>query len=280
MESPPSPGKSQTEEERAFYDEMWRNYAHLDAVSPAAIHRRRQVMRVAARYAGSPRVILDVGCGQGELLRQLAEQYPGARIMGADISEQSIIDSRRRNPGFTLFTIDLVSKEFEKAHAAILGTCDLVVCSEVVEHIAEAALAVQRLRLLLAPGGVAIVTVPGGRMSRFDVAIGHQRHYSTRALDGLLRDAGLDVLSVRAWGFPFHSVYREAVRIVSRVTVPSKAPKNTSLRGKTEAKNGGFSSLLSTAYTLFGKSLTPLFYLNISRWGEQMLAAAKRREGS
>jgi 2-polyprenyl-3-methyl-5-hydroxy-6-metoxy-1,4-benzoquinol methylase len=214
-----------TDEARAFYDDMWRKYAHLDAVSPAAIHRRRQVRRLARRYCPGARVILDVGCGQGELLRELAPHFPESRIMGADISEHSIQDSRKLNPGFELFTIDLTAPDFEEKHKDVLGTCELVVCSEVLEHIPNAAFAASRLRLLATPGGTVIVTVPGGRMSRFDVAIGHQKHYEAASLRALLTGVGLNVLAVRAWGFPFHSIYREAVRVVSRVTTPKEPPK-------------------------------------------------------
>src|SRR5207253_899165 len=127
-------------DQQAFYDEMWRNYAHLDAVSPAAFHRRRLVVGLASRYAGSAKDVLDVGCGQGELLREVAEAVPGARVHGADISEQSIIDSRKRNPTYDLFQLDLTAPDFSSKHASRSGAFDLVVCSEVLEHIPDDAL--------------------------------------------------------------------------------------------------------------------------------------------
>src|ERR1051325_10405464 len=120
--------------------------------------------------------MLDVGCGQGELLREVAEALPGIRVHGADISEQSILDSRKRNPTYDLFQLDLTAPDFSTRHASRMIAFDLVVCSEVLEHIADDALAAARLCHLLSPGGVAIVTVPGGKMSAFDEVIGHQRH--------------------------------------------------------------------------------------------------------
>src|SRR5262249_14251945 len=85
------------EEAAEFYDAMWRRYAHLDAVSPAAFHRRRLVVELAARASPAPRRILDVGCGQGELLDELAARFPGSRITGADISAEALADSRARS---------------------------------------------------------------------------------------------------------------------------------------------------------------------------------------
>ncbi len=264
---------AQSEDTAAFYDDMWRKYAHLDAVNPAAIHRRRQVVRAAARYAPGARTVLDVGCGQGQLVRLLAAQFPSAEIRGCDVSEQSIIDSRRHNPTFDLFTVDLVADDFETKHAKYIGKNDLVVCSEVVEHIAESALAVKRLRLLTAPGGTIIVTVPGGRMSRFDKAIGHVRHYTTTMLHDLLADADLEIVSVKAWGFPFHSLYREAVRVAGLFAVEDESKAN----GAPKKQGAVAETLIGAAHTVFGKSLNGMFYLNLSRWGEQMVAVARRR---
>ncbi|MEO8905979.1 MAG: class I SAM-dependent methyltransferase [Polyangiaceae bacterium] len=258
---------------QAFYDKMWKDYGHLDAVSPAAFHRRRVIVQLAQRYAGRPGEILDVGCGQGELLRELAEALPGAEVHGADLSEQSLIDSRRRNPSFDLFELNLTHAHFVEQYAARLSAFDFLVCSEVLEHVPDHQLAARRLLELLRPSGVGIITVPGGKMSAFDKVIGHQRHYTPRVLEKLLTDAGFDVIEVLAWGFPFHSFYRTAVRIASGFAVPgeSKSAQDAA------ANNGVVSSILGSAYGLFGKALKPLFYLNASRWGEQLIAVAKRR---
>ena len=43
---------------------------------------------------GGPRIIADVGCGTGQLTRQLAIEFPGARIIGMDASS-AMIDSAR-----------------------------------------------------------------------------------------------------------------------------------------------------------------------------------------
>ena len=44
----PEDGTVVAANQQAFYDDMWRNYGHLDAVSPAAFHRRRIVVQLAA----------------------------------------------------------------------------------------------------------------------------------------------------------------------------------------------------------------------------------------
>jgi SAM-dependent methyltransferase len=251
-----------------FYDQMWKSYGHLDGASPAAFHRRRLVVALAKRANPNARRVLDAGCGQGELLAELAHAFPSAEVSGADVSEQSLADTRKKRPGAELFLLDLAAPDFSERQRERAGRFDVVVCSEVIEHIPAAARAAESLRELLAPGGVAVVTVPGGKMSRFDQLIGHQRHYSPRALRHLLERAGYDVDLAMGWGFPFHNLYRTAVRIASRAALP----KTT-----TDApERGGLTTVLSGAYSLFGRSLKPLFYLNLSRWGEQTIVVARR----
>ncbi len=266
----PTAGAPADVDAKAFYDEMWRNYGHLDAVSPAAFHRRRMIVELAQKHAPNARRILDVGCGRGELLRELSGVFPGAAIFGADVSEQSLVISREKNPTFELFELNLTHPAFELEYQARLTQFDLVVCSEVLEHIDNDRLAASHLTKLLAASGVAIVTVPGGRLTRFDVSIGHLRSYTADSLTTLLRGAELDVERAFAWGFPFHSLYRLAVGVASLLT---SAPRPSEQK-KVQTRSF-MADALSFGYTLFGKSLKPLYYLNSSLSGGQIFGIAK-----
>jgi len=261
-------------EEKAFYDDMWSRYGHLEGASPAAFHRRRLVVALAARAARPGMRVLDVGCGMGELLRDLAARLPEAHIAGADLSERSIVESRKLNPTFDLFALDVAAIDLAGAAPARAGQYDLVVCSEVLEHIPDHRRAAANLAALLAPGGRLIVTVPGGKMSRFDQAIGHQRHYRPDDLRALLAGAGLVVDDVLAWGFPFHNLYRTAVRLASRMTLPGE-PQAAAAPSGDRSGPGLLSRVMSAGYSVFGRVLNPLFYLNLNRGGEQLIALAR-----
>jgi SAM-dependent methyltransferase len=264
----PSPDARETQQ---FYDEMWQSYSHLDAVSPAAFHRRRVVTKLAERVASGAASVLDVGCGQGELLRELAGVIPGAKIFGADISQQALVDSRVRNPTYDLFHVDLTSPTFAEEQRDHVGRFDLVVCSEVLEHIPDAALAARRLFDLTKPGGILIVTVPGGKRSRFDEIIGHIRHYTSKEMGELLERSGFRVERRLDWGFPFHSIYRTAVRVASRLTMGGSSEKTGGKKG-----GAGGTKVLGGVYSLFGKALLPLFYLNADHFGEQTVVVARK----
>ena len=114
-------------------------------------------------------------------------------------------------------------------------------------------------------------------MSRFDERIGHQRHYRSQQLEQLLTSAGLRVEKVMAWGFPFHNVYRSAVRIASRIAMPDAPPATTAPAASSIGGTGAgwLSKALSGGYVAFGRILNPLFYLNLTRGGEQMIAVAR-----
>jgi SAM-dependent methyltransferase len=270
MLSDPSASEGTSE----FYDEMWRSCGHLDAVSPAGFHRRRVLCKLVARHAGDARTVLDVGCGMGELLREIAAVLPHAQIAGTDVSAQSIVESRKRNPGYDLFQMDLTATDFETRYAEHLARYDLVTCSEVLEHIPEDQTAARNLGRLLKSRGTLVVSVPGGKKSRFDVLIGHQRHYRRRQAADLLERANLGVVTALAWGFPFHSLYRTAVRVASRATM--KEPDAASA----EPGTPGISSLAGSAYTLMSKVLHPLFYLNLNRAGEQIFVVAQKLDAA
>jgi len=250
-----------------FYDAVWRGYADLDAVNPASFHRRRAVRKLLLELAPRALHVLDAGCGRGELLLELSRALPGARLSGADVSSESRNSAQALCPAAEIFSLDLEASDFDNAQRERLGRYDVVICSEVLEHLDDDALALARLRELLAASGLLVVTVPGGARSRFDELIGHRRHYSRRSLRALLESGGFTVEELWAWGFPFHNAYRSAVRLASRFA----------FRPGREPPAGLGQGFLSRAYRLFGRALKPLYYANRRYWGEQLIAVARRR---
>ena len=247
---------------------MWSRYGHLDAASPAAFHRRRLIVELCLRHAPSATRVLDAGCGRGELARQLSAAYPSAALCASDVSLASVQETQRLQPSLEVLQMDLEREDFDRTYAAHLGRFELITCSEVVEHIENDRRALDRLSRLLAPQGVLVLTVPGGKMSRFDQAIGHRRHYSAASL--LELTAGFVPLEVMAWGFPFQNVYRSAVRIASRWSMPRTGEPSS-------AAGSAIGSVLGAGYAWVGRALKPLFYLNRNFWGEQMLLVARKR---
>jgi len=98
------------------------------------------------------RTVLDVGCGEGFLSRVLLDRFPGIRLTGVDISPAAVERARQRCPEGRFEVAPIESL------AAMTERFDLVVCSEVLEHLDTPDAAV---RLLAArTKGLALLTVP------------------------------------------------------------------------------------------------------------------------
>ena len=138
---------------------------------------------ILGKFAERPRV-LDVGCGNGALAFPMAAL--GCEVVGVDVDGHSIELCRERNrfPNARFLCVD-------GTLAAADGVFDLIVCSEVLEHLSEPRPLVAAMRAKLAPAGLIFITVPngyglreiGGRTEQFL----RQRCGLDRPLDGLRR---------------------------------------------------------------------------------------------
>ncbi|MBI3706639.1 MAG: methyltransferase domain-containing protein [Proteobacteria bacterium] len=100
--------------------------------------------------------ILDMGCGTGsQLTRPLAELFPDVAILGIDADGGSIAWAQAQpRPANLSFSSDDA--------LAAATRFDLVIASEVVEHVDDPVAFLARLKSLVATGGRLIVTVPNG----------------------------------------------------------------------------------------------------------------------
>jgi predicted Rossmann-fold nucleotide-binding protein/2-polyprenyl-3-methyl-5-hydroxy-6-metoxy-1,4-benzoquinol methylase/8-oxo-dGTP pyrophosphatase MutT (NUDIX family) len=138
-----------------------------------------------------PLRILDLGSGMGYNLKTLHEQYPNARIVSSDFnpkileiskslkSKRAIEDQRKflKENGFWDNVIDDLVKsrpeteelwekqiDFVEGDAQNFkspgGEYDLVICTEVLEHVGNPEQAMREIQRLLKPGGYAVVSTP------------------------------------------------------------------------------------------------------------------------
>jgi len=101
---------------------------------------------------------LDIGCNAGAYSRMIADAGY-ADVLGIDIEPHMIAAATARfaseSPGRAL--------RFRVENAERLDTsrrCDFVLCTEVIEHTAHPEAVVANLKAVLAPGGIAMVTMP------------------------------------------------------------------------------------------------------------------------
>lgn len=104
-----------------------------------------------------PTSILDIGCGTGELLAiPLAAQ--GYEVLGIDTDAPSIEHARS-----TCEERSIANARFEVALAEdVEGRFDVVVLSEVIEHVDDPGALLATIRSLLEPDGLLVLTLPNG----------------------------------------------------------------------------------------------------------------------
>jgi 2-polyprenyl-6-hydroxyphenyl methylase / 3-demethylubiquinone-9 3-methyltransferase len=111
--------------------------------------------------------ILDIGCGGGILCEPLARL--GAAMVGADPSARNVAVARR-HAGQSGLVID-----YREATAETLADAgelfDIVLAMEVVEHVADVGLFVDRAAAMVKPGGLLFVATLNRTAKSFALAI-------------------------------------------------------------------------------------------------------------
>jgi len=90
--------------------------------------------------------LLDMGCGTGQLIREIQEAFPNAKCVGVDISPKMIDRAATNNPCavFMVSSIEGMTGE---------GEYDIVVCTHSFPYYRDQAQALQKLSTMLKPGG-------------------------------------------------------------------------------------------------------------------------------
>lgn len=143
--------------------------------------------------AGPDTRLLDLGCASGTLLREL--QGAGwNHAAGVDFSDVAV--ARCRASGLAGVVLgDAADPPADQA------SVDVLVASDVLEHLPDDGLAARRWFEVTRPGGYALVCVPAYSWlwSDHDVVNHHYRRYTRSTLRRLLTDAGWEVAHSGYW---------------------------------------------------------------------------------
>lgn len=247
------------------WEAHWGNYASSAEDNPAQAYRRRRVFALLSEAAPVVR-LLDIGAGQGDLLRFASAQFPAASLAGVELSEKGVAACRVKVPAAHVVQRNLMADA--PVEPDLAGWATHAVCSEVLEHVDDPARLLRNASAYLAPGCTVVVTVPGGPRSAFDKHIGHRRHFTPGRLAETLARAGLADIRVQAAGFPVFNLYKLVVIARgNRLINDARNAAGTTTVPPTTAKIAG------AAMAGFDRMFR--FALADNRWGWQLLAAAR-----
>ena len=116
---------------------------------------RRRVVRIVRR--SSPRRILDVATGTGDLAIALAARIPDAHVLGIDLSEQMLEEARRKVVRRGLDERVLLEEGDAERLALGDGAVDVATVAFGVRNFGDLGTGLQELFRVIRPGGQVVI---------------------------------------------------------------------------------------------------------------------------
>jgi len=215
------------------YTEVAHTWADANHYAPSSRHRRRIILELVKPLDYDS--YIDVGCAQGYLIEGIKKLRP-SKGAGCDVSEIVIAENKQKMPDIDFFTADISKRDAQLPDVKY----DLVMSSEVIEHIEDYETAVYNLCRLSKK--YVLITTPVGKLYDIDKSLGHFQFPSKEKLCSILKSNGFNLLLVSEWGFPFYVCYKKLIDVVGADKIYSAYTKKYSPFQKFTA---------SCLYTLF-----------------------------
>jgi SAM-dependent methyltransferase len=146
-----------------------------------------------------PKRAADAGCGRGAITLACARRFPSAEVIGVDLDDKQNEINGRIAEQSGIKNVRYVTMDAMKLKE--LGEFDLIISTDMLEHLEDDLGGVKTFREALEPGGCLIVHVPhltrnvlGWRRENWMDIEGHVRPgYTKGGLTGLLEEGGLAV---------------------------------------------------------------------------------------
>ncbi len=213
----------------------------FEGTTGSAIRRSERVLRSVIEKISLPLRgrLLDVGCGNGNMLRTCTEHLPSWSLAGHDINEDHCQDvTQIKNvEAFHSGNLEEIPSEF-----------DIISMHHTFEHIVNPVAFLNKLRKKLKPKGTLLINVPDFAKNPFDLIVAdHCSHFDLGSLICVLQSAGFEPTLV------LNGSEQKDLTVVARKYSGNKA--NCQLQGEVPS------------YEIAGKAV---------RWLSQTLAAGRR----
>ena len=178
---PPGASRASADPLQAFYEDPGTPLSS----GPDRARRQARMLAGVLRGVAGPAVIVDVGCGDGSALAVAAAQNPAHRFAGLDWSADALRQARARG-------LTVVRGSISPRLPVADGVADVVIMSELIEHLVDPDGAVAEARRVLRPGGSLLLSTPNlaAWYNRGLLALGIQPIFSEVSLRGVFGRPG------------------------------------------------------------------------------------------
>jgi SAM-dependent methyltransferase len=174
-----------------FDPESFSTLAEIEAGHFWFVPRYQLIVGLADKFFPDARRLLEIGCGNGAVLRALTSSRRWERAVGTDLHPTGLARARERMP------CDVEFVQMNALAIPAVAAFDLVGAFDVVEHVSDDEGVLRAMRRVLKRGGGAIIAVPQHPWlwSRADDIAHHQRRYQRGELESKLQRTGFECLS-------------------------------------------------------------------------------------
>jgi SAM-dependent methyltransferase len=162
--------------------------------------------------------ILDIGCGDGQLLYQFRHRFK--HLIGLEYSAERLRQAERNLSGYPFVGIQGSSETIDQLED---NTVDRIISADVIEHIPDVYAAVDEMFRVLRPGGLLVMNTPNIAFAKKRLVLllgrfpstsqpneglgsdllfdgGHFHYFTFRSLRRLLERSGFDMIRPMAFG--------------------------------------------------------------------------------
>lgn len=154
--------------------------------------KAQQVLRMLKQHDIHPHTVAEIGCGAGEILRQLSLNLPEARFSGFDISADAISLARsRESDRVQFFNMDFRTNS---------DHFDVLLVMDVVEHVEDCFGFLRSIReraeykIIHIPLDMSVSLLVRNRLMVVRKSVGHIHYFSKPTALALLEDTGYQIL--------------------------------------------------------------------------------------
>lgn len=168
---------------------------------------------VSSLMPHSPKKILDVGSASGWFISELSKKHPQAKCHGIDVYKQAISYGKKFYPHIEFRLADAHALPYKN------NTFDVVISTEVLEHVDSPKEALLEIKRVLKKNGVAIIELDSGSIL-FSVAWylwrkkngkvwndSHLHSFNVKKLEKMLNDCGFVILSKKKFNLNMAMVF-------------------------------------------------------------------------